>query len=182
MIMMYLDIQTTATIDIVGFIVGITILGVIVSTLAIFLRLGGWPEGYYRIMRIPRFIYFIIDTDGNPVRHCIKASKIIVQSPPKFLDLNGKVRYIDRPNLTRSKGAPSHYYQPDNALPNTMLTGNRDLILDPRRIDRAYRTEIVTRLFKIGATKGRKISWGRIGLGLALVIGGLVALGILLHH
>src|SRR5689334_2648657 len=90
--------------------------------LAIFLRLGGYPEGLWRILRIPRFAFILYTPDGEPIRRVKKMSEIKVKSPPHF-DFNGRTYYTSKENAERVKGAPQWRYTPDNSLPIPIFTG-----------------------------------------------------------
>lgn len=130
----------------------------------IWIRLGGNPEGTYRIFRVKYFVYWVVDHDGSLVRNTMKWSRIMTKSPAHFVDdKNGDpsmTRYVDKQNTGRSRGRPAWMYHIDNAIPIPYISGYRDKVLDPITINRAYRTEIDRRLDRIG--RERPISAKRI--------------------
>lgn len=146
------------------------------TAIAIWYKLGGHPEGTYRILRIAYFVQFLFLEDGTIKRHVFKWDRIITASPPHFITKNGTF-YIDRENSARSRGRPAWYYHIGKALPVPINTGQFQTPgynLDPLTIKRAYRTDIARRLRSISEPK-LKLRW------LLWVLAGLVVLGIIYY-
>lgn len=174
---------------------------ILLGPFAIFVRLGGYPEGYYRLLKIRYFGFVLYDPDGTPLRRVKKSSSIITKSPPHFnYSFKGadgakisRTFYIDKPNAERFRGRPQWRYTQDNALPIPIFTGKvsislengttiertfgeADKKLEPRAIFKAYNTDIPSDLLKLGQDKPKKgPNWLLIG-GVAL--GGLIAMAI----
>ena len=111
-------------------------------------RLGGWPEGFWRLLRIKYFVFWIIDADNTLNRHVMIWKNLKTHSPTYF-DFHDKRFYIDKSNTLRSKGRPAWAYLPDNAFPVPILTKDRDKILDPEKIQKAFRTHVVKEMFRL---------------------------------
>lgn len=167
-------------------IVGFLVLEIItIIPFAIFMRLGGHPEGTYRILRIPHFAFVIYTPDGEPIRRVRKMSEVKVKSPPHF-DFNGRTFYLSKENAERVKSAPQWRYTPDNSLPIPLFTNkvtvkleNGTILerslgehekLDPRAVFKAYNTDIPTQLLKLGDVKPEKRSLKPILIGAVALI------------
>ena len=152
-----------------------------------FMRLGGYPEGLWRIIKIRYFGFVIYDPDGTPIRRVKKMSEVIVKSPPHF-EWSKKTFYLHTPNAERFHGRPQWRYTPDNSLPIPMFTGKVEITLldgtilvresnmkeklDPRDIFKAYNTDIPSDLLKLGQEKKKKgPNW--------LVIGGIIIIALI---
>lgn len=143
---------------------------------AIFVRLGGWPEGYYRIARIKYFVYFILDPDNTPIRFVSKMNNMKVKSPMHF-NHSGNTYYPDKQNTCRSKGRPAWYFQRDQSVAIPIVTGNRDPLLNPITINKAYRIDVLGNLNKLKKDKSTHANYFLIaGLVIATILGILLAM------
>ncbi len=179
-------------------IFGLLVIEIVMAIpLVVFVRLGGWPEGYYRIFKIRYFGFVVYDPDGTPIRRVKKMSKVKVKSPPHF-EWNKKTFYLHNPNAERFHGRPQWRYTPDNSLPIPMFTGNVEVVLDdgtilkrempndrldPRSIFKAYNQDVTSDLLKMGTEKKKK---GPnylliVGVGLVSLIGFFVILYMIAH-
>ena len=113
----------------------------------IFFKLGGYPEGAYRMFRIPYFVFYMLQPDMSFARHPKKLRDIKTHSP-SFFDWSGKRFYIDRANTARSNGRPAWYYDPRNSFPIPWFT-DKGKELDPEKVKRAFKTEIIKQIYKL---------------------------------
>src|SRR4029077_2311883 len=170
---------------------------VLMAPFIAFMRLGGYPGGLWRIIKIRYFGFVVYDPDGTPIRRVKKMSEVIVKSPPHF-EWNKKTFYLHTPNAERFHGRPQWRYTADNSLPIPMFTGrvvvkledgteliresNMNEKLDPRGVFKAYNTDIPSDLLKLGTVKPKKgPNWLLIGavtlLGLMGLFVGMYILG-----
>lgn len=180
-------------------IFGLLVLEIIMAIpVVVFVRLGGWPEGYYRITKQRYFGFVIYDPDGTPIRRVKKMKDIIIKSPPHFESFK-KTFYVHSPNAERFHGRPQWRYTADNSLPIPMFTGKIEITLedgtkiiresnmqeklDPRDIFKAYNTDIPSDLLKLGTPKKAKgPNWLMIGLVSILgLLGFFAGLYVLAH-
>lgn len=132
---------------------------IILIAIAIWYKLGGHPEGTYRIFRISYFVQYLFLEDGTIKRKVWNWNKIVTASPPHFITKQG-IFYIDKDNSAKSRGRPAWYYHMGKALPVPINLGQfktPGYNLDPLTIKRAYKTDIDRRL--------RSISESRIKFG-----------------
>lgn len=120
---------------------------IIMIPFGIFFKLGGYPEGAYRMFRIQYFVFYILGPDMGFSRHTKKLVDIKTHSPSYFDD-GGKRYYIDRANMARSNGRPAWYYDPRNAFPIPWFT-DKGKELDPEKVKRAFKTDIVKQVYHL---------------------------------
>ncbi len=149
-------------------LIGIQII-VLVPLLVIF-RLGGIPEGIWRLLHIKYFVFFILDPDNTPIRHVKKFVYMQVKSPEHF-NYGNRIFYTDKQNMTRSKGRPSWYYTPNNSIPIPMVTGTQDSkVFDPMTIWRFANIDIERRILSLRKQPSRASSIVKIALAIIAVI------------
>ena len=105
--------------DVVAVLIDIEIaLMVFVSIFAVFQRLGGWPEAWYRISRVDYFSAVFFEPDGTPNRKVMPTTRIKTHSHPQFTVEKGTFT-INEENTARINGRPAWYFNPDdyNAIP-----------------------------------------------------------------
>lgn len=149
---------------------------IILIGIAIWYKLGGHPEGTYRIFGIRHFAQVLFLEDGTPKRKVYHWNKMITASPSHFINKDG-LFYIDRDNTAKTRGCPTWYHHKGKALPIPIFTGQfktPGYNLDPLTIKRAYKTDIDRRL--------RSISKSRVSFGwMWYALAGLVVLGLIYY-
>ncbi len=156
---------------------------IFVVWLTMITKLGGWPAGFYRLFGIRFFIAILIDTDGIPLRHILRWSKMQIKSPQHFT-LLGRTYYTDTNNTARIFGKPAWYYRPGNSIPIPIITGEQDeKIVDPLTIYKAYNIDIERRILNLRkppSAKGSKILLvGLAILAIIILIGIIGSLGLI---
>lgn len=94
-----------------------------------FARLGGWPEGFYRIFRIKYFAFRYYDADGEMKVVPLKWTEIKTHSPSYF-DYHGARHYVDKDNTDKRNGRPAWLYPnidapfpfPTHTYPHTKIS------------------------------------------------------------
>lgn len=136
----------------------------------IFIRLGGWPEGYYRMFRIKYFSAIFIDSEGTPQRFPLKSKLLTTGAPelPSYFSFKGFANavgryYLDKKEQTKHNGRMSQYYWPDNPFPIPILTLSKNAVLSAESLEKAFHDETVIDFMKVGKEKKeKKSSVGRI--------------------
>jgi hypothetical protein len=82
---------------------------ILVAVFAVWRRLGGWPEAWYRITHKPYFVAHIFGASGASERYVLPWDAIEHHSPAQF-DLHGKKWTIDEDNTMRDTGRPAWYF------------------------------------------------------------------------
>jgi hypothetical protein len=143
--------------------------------LMVWIKLGGHPEGTYRILRIKYFSPIFIDAGRTPRRFILKFSKLTTGAPtlPAYFKIEGFSNalgryYTDMNNSTNHNGRPSWYYHPDNPFPIPMLTLKQEAIISAQELEKAFNDDTVLDFMKVG--KERKKSQGSNRLLLAGVV------------
>ena len=95
---------------------------IFVGIFAVFQRLGGWPEAWYRISRVDYFSAVFFEPDGTPDRQVMPSVRLTTHSHPQFTVGKGKdaLTYtINEENTARINGRPAWYFNKDdfNAIP-----------------------------------------------------------------
>jgi hypothetical protein len=154
-----------------GLLLILLIVGEIIIMLPflIFMRLGGYPVGLWRILRIKFFFFWLIDPDNTLNKIPYRWNHIQTHSPSYF-DYKGKRFYIDKQNTMRSLGRPAWMYFPDNAFPVPVLTAERTRLLDPEKVKKAFNNEMLKQWYRIRNPEQKGFQIGRI------VIYGVIAL------
>ena len=137
---------------------------IILISMAIWYKLGGHPEGTYRILRTPYFAQYILLEDGTITRKVFKWSRIVTASPPHFITKDGMF-YIDKENSAKSKGRPAWFYHVNNAIP--IPINMKPIVIDSKTVKRGYRTEIARRLHSIAEPR---IKFGSLMWLLILIV------------
>ncbi len=137
---------------------------VLLTAFAIWYKLGGHPEGTYRILRTPYFAQYILLEDGSITRKVFKWSRIVTASPPHFITKDGMF-YIDRSNSAKSKGRPAWFYHVNNSIP--IPINMKPIVIDAKTVKRGYRTEIARRLHSIAEPR---IKFGSLMWLLILIV------------
>lgn len=151
---------------------------ILIIPFAIFMRLGGWPEGLWRILRLKYFVFWILDADNTMMRHILLWKEIKTHSPSYF-DWKGKRYYIDKLNTLRSKGRPAWLYQPNNGFPIPALTMNRQSV-DPEAIRTAFRSKTLQDYMRFReGKKENPTNWSRIILFMGLGVLAIIVLAML---
>jgi hypothetical protein len=147
-------------------IVGINlfIMSMVIPLIA-FIRLGGWPEGFYRIFRIKYFSAIFIDAEGTPRRFPLRFSILKTGAPelPAYFEYKGFANgvgryYTDKLNQTKHNGRMSQYYYPDNPFPIPIMTMARSTLLGAEQLEKAFNDETVIDFLKVGKEKKEKKS------------------------
>jgi len=138
-------------------------------------KLGGWPEAWYRIKRIPYFTQKVIMADGSVRRFVHKMILIRHQSPATF-DFSDRTWSVDYENQTRDNGRPSWVYNHDDLRPIPILNWGEgkdhlESKISPGLIFSAFHDGTIQQMHGLGQPKPRSI-------GLLLVL--LIGLGIML--
>jgi len=150
--------------------------------LILFVKLGGWPEGFFRIFRVKYFSPIFIDSENTPRRFPLRSSIIKTGDPnlPPYFEYkgfsNGVGRYyLDKMNQTKHNGRMSQYYYPDNPFPIPLLTLSHNPMISAESLEKMYNDESILDFLKVGkekkAQKGRGwLLYGVIGLVMIAVV------------
>lgn len=152
---------------------------ILMAPAIIFMKLGGYPIGLWRILRIKFFFFWLIDPDNTLNKIPYRWSNIKTHSPSYF-DYKGKRFYIDKQNTMRSLGRPAWMYFPDNAFPVPVLTAERTRLLDPEKVKKAFNNEMLKQWYRIRNKEKEGLPFGRIFLYGAIAL--LVLLMLLSFH
>jgi len=164
--------------------IGIQIFVLILTfPLILFMKLGGWPEGFFRIFRVKYFSPIFIDSENTPRRFPLRSSIIKTGDPnlPPYFEYkgfsNGVGRYyLDKMNQTKHNGRMSQYYYPDNPFPIPMLTLSHNPMISAESLEKMYNDESILDFLKVG--KEKKTAKGRGWLLYAVI--GLVMIAVVI--
>lgn len=154
------------------------------------IKLGGHPEGTYRIFRIKYFSAIFIDTENTPRRFPLRLSKIKTGAPtlPPYFEYHGFAnavgRYYTNPKgATRHNGRSSWYYYPDNPFPIDILKMGSDPLISAEGLERAFADETVIDFTKVGKERKKSQGSNRLLLGgvIFVVIMALIGLAYLVR-
>jgi hypothetical protein len=112
---------------------------ILIIPVMLFMRLGGWPEGFYRIFRIKYFAFWDIDSDNSLIPHVLHWRHLKTHSPTYF-DYKGKRYYTDEFNTMRRNGRPAWMYKKNNAFPIPVNTMQRQSV-DAEAIRKAFNSK-----------------------------------------
>lgn len=133
----------------------------------IWVKLGGHPEGTYRILRKKYFSAIFIDGEGTPQRFPLPSSLIVTGAPelPPYFSLkkplfsNGVGRYyLDKKEQTKHTGRMSQYYFPDNPFPIPIMTLSNNPAISAERLEKAFNDETLVQFLQVGKEKKEKKS------------------------
>ena len=134
--------------------------------MVLFIKLGGWPEGFFRIFRVKYFSPIFIDSENTPRRFPLRSSIIKTGDPnlPPYFEYkgfsNGVGRYyLDKMNQTKHNGRMSQYYYPDNPFPIPLLTLAHNPMISAESLEKMYHDESILDFLKVG--KEKKTAKGR---------------------
>ncbi len=119
---------------------------------AVFQRLGGWPEAWYRITRVDYFSAVFFQPDGTPDRRVMPSTEITTHSHPQFTV--GKDTYtINEENAARINGRPAWYFNRDdyNAIP--IRHWNKGPKISPALVYAAWQNKSLQEMHGIGQKK-----------------------------
>jgi len=125
---------------------------IIAGIFAVFQRLGGWPEAWYRISRVDYFSAVFFQPDGTPDRRVMPVSEIKSRSHPQFI--YGKKSYtINEENTARINGRPAWYFNQDdyNAIP--IKHWNTGPKISPGLVYAAWQNKSLEEMHGIGRKK-----------------------------
>lgn len=156
----------TDTTDLIFFFIGIQIFVIVLTVpLIAFVKLGGWPEGFYRIFRIKYFSPIFIDSENTPRRFPLRSSIIKTGDPklPPYFEYKGFANgvgryYLDKLNQTKHNGRMSQYYYPDNPFPIPLLTMAANPVISAESLEKMYNDESILDFLKVGKEKAEKKS------------------------
>jgi hypothetical protein len=164
--------------DIVAVIVGVNLLiFMMIGPLIAWIRLGGHPEGTYRIFRVKYFSAIFIDAEGTPRRFPLRQSLLKTGAPelPAYFEFKGFANgvgryYTDKLNQTKHSGRMSQYYMPDNPFPIPIMTMARSALLGAEQLEKAFNDETVIDFLKVGKEKKVKGSSRLKTLAILLIV------------
>jgi len=127
--------------DTLDLLIGLMILEFLMMIPVIaFARLGGWPEGFYRIFRIKYFAFRYLDADLELRKAVLRWTEIKVHSPAYF-DFRGRRFYIDKLNTIKANGRASWLYPAlENGFPFPLVTMDRQSV-DSEAIREAFNSK-----------------------------------------
>jgi hypothetical protein len=152
-----------------------TALSVVLLTLPymVIAKLGGWPEGWYRITRKPYFVEFILEPDMSITRRVHLQKMIQTNSLPQY-SFQNKTRFIDRTNTIRSRGRFGGFYHSDDSIPIPVVTYPQRGEVDAFKVDTFLKNDSIERLQGKAVPKPTRIArqgpWLLIGLILVLTL------------
>lgn len=155
--------------------------------LLIWIRLGGHPEGTYRILRIKYFSPIFIDAGRTPRRFILRFKELKTGAPtlPAYFRITGFANalgryYVDPSNTTNHNGRESWYYHPDNPFPIPMLTLRKEAMISAQELEKAFNDETVIDFLKVGKERKKSTSnrnlYLAIGVFIIVVVAGLAFL------
>lgn len=133
----------------------------------IWVKLGGHPEGTYRILRKKYFSAIFIDGEGTPQRFPLPSELIKTGAPelPPYFTLkkplfsNGVGRYyLDKKEQTKHTGRMSQYYFPDNPFPIPIMTLSKNPSISAEGLEKAFNDETMIQFLQVGKEKKEKKS------------------------
>ena len=152
----------------------LTLMIIAVVPLVAWVKLGGNPEGTYRIFRVKYFSAIFIDAERTPQRFPLKSSRLKFGAPelPAYFEYKGFANgvgryYLDPSNQTKHSGRMSQYYYPDNPFPIPILTMARDALMSAEKLEKEFNDTSVLDFLKVGKKEREKKS----NTGRLLVIG-----------
>lgn len=114
------------------------------------MKLGGWPEAWYRIRRTPYFTQHVYQPDRTEYRYVRKMEIILRDNPPRFAAGGKDWSWMDS-RVGRDTGRPSIYYNHDDTEPIPIFDWKKpEDKLDPKLIQSAYENDAIERVHKIG--------------------------------
>ena len=144
----------------------------IMGILLLWVKLGGWPEGTYRMFRIPYFSAIFLDAGRTPRRFPIKLSELKTEAPdlPQFflykVFTKDKARYYTHPSIaTRHNGRDSWYYFPDNPYPIDWISNQRKDLISAQQLEKALDSNLMEDFLGIGKPKVKPKGWKRLLYG-----------------
>ena len=142
--------------------------------LLIWVRLGGWPEGTYRIFRIPYFSAIFVDAGGTPRRFPLKLKELKTgeNTLPAYFHFKGFANaigiYYTSPNPTKHNGRDSWYYYPDNPFPIPLRDFKSTVSINASQLEKAFNNHTMEDFLGIGKPDIKpksRIKWLYLGLG-----------------
>lgn len=136
-------------------------------------RLGGWPEGWYRLRGIDYLQDYIIGPTGKVERPFIKIKDLQVHSPAKFsYQASGSpvsgdyVLGDNKCKIANPKGAPAyvHTFDDSRAIPIWDRDSPR---MDPALVHAGYKNDVLERRHKLNQPPQR-LKWGLLGFFVVL--------------
>ena len=142
-----------------------------VAVFAVFSRLGGWPEAYYRIFRIDYFLHHVFGPDRTDGRWVFKMNRIDTATKPATLTAGGKTWQLNEEAMGRDTGRPSwwHNYDETEALP--IFDFKKDGKMEPGLIAAAYENDCIERVHRLGSRHNFGL-WFWVLILIAVVIDG----------
>lgn len=143
----------------------IILLLMIIIPLFVWVKLGGHPEGTYRILRKKYFSAIFIDGEGTPQRFPLPSELIKTGAPdlPPYFSLkkplfsNGVGRYyLDKKEQTKHTGRMSQYYFPDNPFPVPIMTLSKNPSISAEGLEKAFNDETMIQFLQVGKEKKEK--------------------------
>lgn len=121
--------------------------------LYIWRKLGGWPEAYWRIRKIPYFCVHVFDAAGQDNRYVLQMTEIQHKSEAGF-DLNGKRRLTSDEDMGHDTGRPAWYYNYNEMRPIPVFTwaktSNDRRQWDASLVGAAYENESISNMHRLG--------------------------------
>ncbi len=145
----------------------------------VFMRLGGWPEGFYRIFRIKYFAFWLIDTDGALIPHILHWRHLKTHSPTYF-DYKGHRYYTDTYNTMKRNGRSAWMYTTANAFPIPTISMKRQSV-DSEAIRTAFNSKQLQDYLRAREGKQEKSNLGRYALIAILAIVFLFLISMVFH-
>ncbi len=141
----------------------------VVGTYAVWARLGGYPEAWYRIARIEYLVHHVFGPDRSDGRWVYKTTDIDTKTKPATLTKGGKVWQLNEEAMGRDTGRPSwwHNYDETEALP--IFTWKEEAKMEPGIIAAAYENDCIERVHRLGQ-KGGIPGWFWVLLVVAIVL------------
>lgn len=167
-------------------LIGIDILlFMIMVPLLIWIKLGGYPEGTYRIFRIPYFSAIFIDAGGTPRRYPLRLTELKKEAPDlpeffvikKFSNSLGRY-YVDSKQATRHNGRDSWYYYPDNPYPIPLRHFEAPFTISASQLEKAFDSKSMEDFLGIGKEKKTKAGHTLRNVAIAIVLFIVIMLGL----
>ena len=138
-------------------------------------RLGGWPEGWYRIIGTDYLQDYIIGPTGKIERPYIKLKDLETHSPAKFtFTTQGAKKEGDfflgdnNCKFSNPKNAPAYLHTFDDARP--IPVWNRDTPrMDATLVHAGYKNDILERRHRLNQ-QPQRLKWGILGFIIILCL------------
>jgi hypothetical protein len=150
----------------------------LVGFYAVWRKLGGWPEAYYRIAQIPYFVQWVWGPTREPGRWVHKTE--IIDTKKKSFRCNEKDWQLNEEAMGRDTGRPAWYYLYDETEPLPIFKFKEGAKMTPDMITAAYENDCIERVHRIG--QGRRFPLVLMFMLAILIVIIIVMIGVYFNY